>query len=133
MPASDYKKILLVDRVPGRDRLRAALTGSGYAVVTVGDCARAAAMIAAGFRPDAVVFGVAGDQAASEGLERLHESEPTLPVVLLHDGEVDESVVRGLRRVAVLPRRDVDSRLDDTLMRVTAPAARRSRARTATS
>lgn len=53
----DPKKILLVDRSAGADRLRATLLGSGYPVVVAGSRAEAIDVLRNGFRPQAIVLG----------------------------------------------------------------------------
>jgi two-component system, cell cycle sensor histidine kinase and response regulator CckA len=84
-PPGTRKRVLLVEDEPGaREARRGALSAAGYEVVAEGGGIDALSALSAGFEPDVLVTNLRlPDITGAELAERVHESFPRLPVVLV--------------------------------------------------
>ncbi len=83
MKRSVAKRVLFIDRHPAHRRLRAALTGSGYAVVSAAGLQEGLKILREGFRPHVAVVGDCGAGTPLEVVRALRGARRQLPIVLL--------------------------------------------------
>lgn len=88
MSKRDSKRVLLIDRSVDRDRLRAALAGSGYAVATAALRDEALAVLRNGFKARVIVLGDDGHGAPVASIMALRELQPGVGVVVIASGPV---------------------------------------------
>ena len=87
-------RVLLYDRHPGRDELRAGLVERGFSIVTAVSGADAVGVLSNGFRPEAVILGEAGVTSRAEAIGAIRQISPDIPVLVVSD-EVDPEPLTG--------------------------------------
>lgn len=88
MSKRDSKRVLLIDRSADRDRLRAALAGSGYAVASAALRDEALEVLRNGFKARVIVLGDDGHGAPAASIMALRELQPGVGVVVIASGPV---------------------------------------------
>lgn len=114
----DRKKILLIDRSAGGDRLRATLLGSGYHVVAASSRDEAIDVLRNGFRPQAIVVGSQRETPLTEAVDALQAAGPSVPVLLLSD-ELGSADIRTLLKrpgVEAIARTRANETIDRALI-----------------
>jgi len=112
VPSPQAKRILLVDGSSARDRLRAGLVGSGFAVVTARDPESMLASLSDGFRPDVVVIGEAGSADRTDIVAAIREREASLSIVVVGATGDDQAALRQIEGVRTIDRRGAAEQLD---------------------
>ncbi len=105
------QKLLLIDRHAGRGRLRAALSGKGYSVVTATSQDDAVEVLRRGFGPDAVLLGDTG-APHPETVAAVRRQRPELPVLLLRGPDSDVPTASDAHRLIAVQRAVAADRIE---------------------
>lgn len=116
MASRQARRILLVDRSQSRDRLRAGLVGSGFAVVTAREPREMLDALTDGFRPDAIVLGDLGGEDPVALIDGARAHDAALPAVVIGADDDAREVLRGHDAIRMIDRRGASEQVDAAIL-----------------